>query len=162
MRKAKATPSFEHYLHTLSRDDEALLTVLKGHLVVEALLVELIQLRETGDMMWRWSFPTKTSKCVEFGFITQDQAEALNDLNNLRNDFAHVLGQDISFDRVFSLAQKAAHAEFDFSDDTLHQDRATAEEWYGIDGCLLEVLNSFYFDLASILHDRGGPDRTGG
>lgn len=162
MRKAKATPSFDHYLHALSKDDEALLTVLKGHLVVEALLVELIRLRVNGDMMWRWNFPTKTSKCVEFGFITQDQAEALNDLNDLRNDFAHVLGQDINFDRVFSLAQKAAYAGFDFSDDTLHQDRATAEEWYGIDGGLLEILNSFYFDLALILHDNGGPNRMGG
>ena len=138
------------------------MTVLKGHLVIEALLVELIQLRVANDAMWRWNFPTKTSKCVDFGFLTQDQADALNDLNDLRNDFAHILGQDVTFDRVFTLARKAAHAGFDFSDDTIHQDRNKAEEWYGIDGGLLDILNSFYFDLALILHDNNGPDRTGG
>jgi len=161
VRKAKATPSFDHYLHALSESDEALVTVLKGHLVIEALLVELIQLRVSTDSMWRWTFPAKTSKCVEFGFITQSQADALDDLNNLRNDFAHILGQDITFDRVFTMAQKAANARFDFSDDTIHQDRVKAEEWYGIDGGLLDILNSFYFDLAHILHDNNGPDRTG-
>jgi hypothetical protein len=52
MRKAKDTPSFDHYLHALSKNDEALVTVLKGHLVIEALLVEMIQLRVANDAMW--------------------------------------------------------------------------------------------------------------
>lgn len=59
MRKAKDVPSFDHYLHALSASDEALLTVLKGHLVIEALLVELIQLRVTNDSVWKWNFPKK-------------------------------------------------------------------------------------------------------
>jgi hypothetical protein len=83
-------------------------------------------------------------------------------LNDCRNDFAHILGQDITFDRVFTLAQKAAHAGFDFSDDTIHQDQNKAEEWYGIDGGLQEILNSFYFDLAISLHNNGGQNRMGG
>ena len=161
MRKAKETPSFEHYLHALSNNDEALVFVLKGHLVIEALLVELIHLRSPGDIVWRWNFPKKTSKCVDFGFITKDKADALNNLNDLRNDFAHILGQDITFDRIFMLVQKAVHAGFDFSDDTI-QDRNKAEQWYGINGGLIEILNSFYFDLAFTLYDNGGPNRMGG
>lgn len=162
MRKASAEPSFEYYLYELSKKDYALVTVLKGHLVVEALLVELIQLRVSNDTPWKWSFPTKTSKCLSFGFIDQFQADALNDLNDLRNDFAHVLGQALTFDRIFSLVRKAATAGFDFSDDTIHLDKKLSEEWYGVDGCLIEVLNSFYFDLAMVLLDQGGPDHTGG
>lgn len=40
--------------------------------------------------------------------------------------------------------------------------RTEPKEWYGVDGCIVEALNSLYFDLAMILLERGGPDRTGG
>lgn len=159
MRKAKGTPSFDYYLQMRGDNDETLVTLLKGHLVIEALLVELIQLRGDGDTPWRWNFPKKTEKCVEFGFIRQNQADVLNDLNNLRNDFAHILGHTITIDLVFDLTNKAASAGFEFSDDTLWQDRQKAEEDYGIHGCIVEVLNSLYVDLAMTLRDNNGPDR---
>lgn len=106
--------------------------------------------------------PEKTAKCVEHGMITIAQADALNELNSIRNDFAHVLGQRLGFERVFGLVQKAASAGFEFSDDTIHQDKITSKEWYGTDGCIVEVLNSFYFGLAIVLSASGGPDRTAG
>lgn len=162
MRKAVTSPTFEHYLSVTEIDDQRLVTVLKGHLVVEALLVELLELHVRVDAPWKWNFPTKTAKCVDLGIINTSQAEALNELNNIRNDFAHVLGQRLGFERVFGLVQKAASAGFEFSDDTIHQDETTSKEWYDTDGCIVEVLNSFYFDLAMILVENGGPDRTGG
>jgi hypothetical protein len=162
MRKAAAPPSFEHYLSVIDTDDQRLVTVLKGHLVVEALLVELLETQVPTDMPWKWNFPTKTAKCVDFGLITASQADALNELNNIRNDFAHVLGQRLGFERVFRMVQKAASAGFDFSDDTIHQDEVKSKNWYDTDGCIVEVLNSFYFDLALLLLKLGGPDRTGG
>jgi len=162
MRKAATSPSFEQYLRAINTDDQRLVTVLKGHLVVEALLVELLELHVPVDAPWKWNFPTKTEKCVEFGLITTSQAEALNELNNIRNDFAHVLGQQLGFDRAFGMAQKAASAGFDFSDDTIYQDEVKSKEWYDTDGCIVEVLNSYYFDLAMLLLEHGGPDRTGG
>ncbi|MDC7697242.1 hypothetical protein [Vogesella indigofera] len=162
MRKAIASPSFEHYLKAIDNDDQCLVTVLKGHLVVEALLVELLELHVPADTPWKWNFPTKTTKCVEFGLITTSQAEALNELNNIRNDFAHVLGQRLGFGRVFGLVQKAAAAGFEFTDDTIHQDEVKSKIWYDTDGCIVEVLNSFYSDLAMLLLEHGGPDRIGG
>lgn len=161
MRKAVITPSFEHYLRVTEIDDQRLVTVLKGHLVIEALLVELLELHVDVDAPWKWNFPTKTAKCVDFGLITTSQAEALNELNNIRNDFAHVLGQRLGFERIFSLIQKAASAGFDFSDESIYQNETTAKEWYDTDGCIVEVLNSFYVDLAMILVENGGPDRIG-
>ncbi len=160
MRKAVASPSFEHYLRAIDTDDERLVTILKGHLVVEALLVELLELDVPVDAPWKWNFPTKTAKCVELGLITASKAEALNELNNIRNDFAHVLGQSLGFERVFDLVQKAASAGFEFSDDAIHQDQVKSKQWYGTDGCIIEVLNSFYSDLAMLLLERGGPNRT--
>jgi hypothetical protein len=162
MRKAAASPSFEHYLTVIDTDDQRLVTVLKGHLVIEALLVELLELHVPVDAPWKWNFPTKTAKCIEFGLITTRQAEALNELNDIRNDFAHVLGQRLGFERAFGMVRKAASAGFDFSDDTIHQDEVKSKEWYDTDGCIVEALNSFYFDLAMLLLEKGGPDRTGG
>ena len=141
MRKAKTNPSFEHYLEDSGVNDQILIYILKGHLVVEALLVELLQVKIQGDMPWKWNFPTKISKCVSFGFINQDQADALNDLNDLRNDFAHILGQRIDFDRIFSLVKKASKG-FEFSDTTIHENKSLTEEWYGIESGLVEVLSS--------------------
>lgn len=161
MRKAKSEASFEHYLKNSGIDEQALIYVLKGHLVVEALLVELLQVKILGDTPWKWNFPTKTSKCVSFGLINQEQADALNDLNDLRNDFAHILGQSIDFDRIFSLIKKASKG-FEFSDTTIHENKSLAEEWYGVEGGLVEVLNSFYFELAHVLFENGGTDRLGG
>ena len=162
MRKAKTDPSFEYYLRASCIDEQALVLVLKGHLVIEAILVELIQIKVSNDTPWKWNFPAKTSQCVHCGFINQAQADALNDLNDLRNDCAHILGQQFTFDRIFTLIKKAADAGFDFSDETIHRDPTLSEEWYGIEAGLSEVLNSFYFDLADILHASGGPDRRGG
>lgn len=122
MRKAIASPSWEHYLSLICAEDQRLVTVLKGHLVIEALLVELLELYVPVGKPWTWSFPKKTSKCVEFGLITIGQSEALNELNGIRNDYAHVLGQRIEFERAFVLVRKAACAGFDFSDETIYQD----------------------------------------
>jgi len=161
MRKAKSDPSFEHYLKDSGVNDQVLIYILKGHLVIEALLLELLQVKIQGDTPWKWNFPTKTSECVSFGLISRDQADALNDLNDLRNDFAHILGQSLDFDRVFSLVKKASKG-FEFSDMTIHTDKSLAEEWYGIESSIVEVLDSFYFELAHILFENGGANRLGG
>lgn len=161
MRKAKSDPSFEHYLEDSGVDNQVLVYILKGHLVIEALLVELLQVKIQGDTPWKWNFPTKTSKCVSFDLISQDQADALNDLNDLRNDFAHILGQSLDFDRVFSLVKKTSKG-FEFSDMAIHNNKSLAKEWYGIESSILEVLDSFYFELAHILFENGGANRLGG
>lgn len=59
MRKAATFPSFQHYLVATDIDDQRLVTILKGHLVVEALLVELLELRVPADAPWAWNFPKK-------------------------------------------------------------------------------------------------------
>jgi hypothetical protein len=47
MRKAKVIPHFMHYLDKTGEDTIPL--VLLGHLVAEALLVEVVQLKRPGD-----------------------------------------------------------------------------------------------------------------
>ena len=161
MRKAKIDPSFMHFTDGV-KGGEFLPIVLTGHLVVEALLVDLIQLRRPGDRAWRMNFKGKVDACVGYGFISATKAPLYLRLDDIRNDFAHTLGHELVFDDAFQLVKDMAAVGFDFSDDTIHLDRAKSEEWYGIWGCLIEALNDFYFDLAWILHDNGGPDRLAG
>lgn len=161
MRKPVLAPSFEHYLDQINENDELLVIVLKGHLVLEALLVELIQLKLPSDQPWKWSFPQKVDRCVKEGYLSIDQGEALKDFNDMRNDFAHILGHQLTFDRVFTLAQKLGNSGFDFSDETIYGDRKLSEEWYGIDGGIIDILNTVFFDLAYILSENGGADHSG-
>ena len=161
MRKAKIDPSFNHYLESVA-GDQPLDLVLRGHLVIEALLVELIQTKQPGDQPWKWNFPQKADFCVAQNLLDSPRAEVCKRLNDIRNDFAHVLGHRVTFDELFTLVCQAAQAGLDFSDDTIHQNRALSEEWYGIDGVITEIFNSMYFDLAEALVNAGGPDRRGG
>lgn len=161
VRKAKLPPSFLLYISQTEQED-ILVLVLKGHLVIEALLVELIQLTENSDQPWRWNFPNKVNKCIELNYLTAEMGAALLNLNDLRNDLAHILGNSITFDRVFELAQKVGNAGFDFSDETIYRDKQQSEKYYGIFGVLMDILNSIYFDLSFILYENGGGNRLGG
>lgn len=161
MRKARVDPSVSRYLEALAKD-QPLDLVLRGHLVIEALLVEIIQLFEASDRPWRWNFPQKVDTCVTRGLVDLRVGALCKRVNDIRNDFAHVLGHTATFDDVFDLACEAARAGCDFSDETVFEDRALSEEWYGIDGVLTEILNSLYFVLAETLYKHGGAERLGG
>lgn len=162
MRKPVLAPSFTQYLDKLSENDEILVTVLKGHLVFEALLVEIIQLKLFNDHPWKWSFPNKVKWCVEKGYLSDQKGNALKYFNDIRNDFAHILGHQLTFDRVFTLAEKLGDAGFYFSDETIYSDRQLSEEWYGIDSAMIDILNTIFFDLAWLLAENGGKDYSDG
>lgn len=161
MRKPVLAPSFNHYLGQLSQNDELLVTVLKGHLVIEALLVELIQLKISNDQPWRWNFLQKIDWCVKEGYISAQKGVALKAFNDIRNDFAHVLGHQLAFDQVFTVAQQLGEAGFDFSDKTIYTDRELSKHEYGIDGAIIDILNTIFFDLAFTLMENGGHDHSG-
>lgn len=156
MRKPVSLPSFEYYLSKLSDNDETLVTVLKGHLVVEALLVEIIQLEfsKNNDFLsekpWRWSFPQKVNWCIKNGYLTANKGDALKDFNNVRNDFTHILGYQLTFDRVLNLADKFGNDEF--------SDIKLSKEWYEINDVIIEILNIIFCDLALVLSEKGGAD----
>lgn len=162
MRKPVLAPSLEHFLFQLSKNDEVLVTVLKGHLVIEALLVEVVQLRLFNDQPWKWSFPKKVDWCIESGYLSDEEGDAIKGLNDIRNDFAHILGHRLTFDTVFSLAEKLNNAGFIFSDETIYSDQSLSEEWYGIDGAIIEILNTIFFHLAGLLAENGSNDYSDG
>lgn len=161
IRKAKVEPSFFHYLEGL-KEGQPLELILVGHLVIDALLVELIQLKVVSDQPWKWNFPTKVQSCVDGGHLSAASQPFYIRLNDIRNDFAHMLGHKLTFDDLFAFVSDMAKAGYDFSDDTIHSDRKLSEEWYGFEGVLSEILNDLYSELAESLLNHGGPDRMAG
>jgi len=158
IRKANVHPSFTQYLDRL-RDEQPLELVLVGHLVLEALLVELIQLKDHHDKCWKLPFSEKLQRCSKMGTLLPARVPFYQRLNDIRNDFAHVLGHRLEFDDVFALVGDMAIAGYDFSDQTVYSDRKLSEEWYGVQGVLVEVLNNLYFELAESLLINGGASR---
>lgn len=160
MRKAAVSPSFSLYLEHLAQD-QPLDLVLRSHLVIEALLVELIQLRKSGDTSWKWNFRDKTKFCVDEGFLPATREAMYLKLNDIRNDFGHILGHRMTFNDAFTYVEEMFSLGYEFSDDTIHQDRKLSEEWYGIEGILMEIVGNLYQELSGVLLQNGGPDRTG-
>ncbi len=159
-RKPVNPPSIDFFLRDHPQQDVVIL-VLMGHLSIEYLLVEALKLKCAYiDEPWNWNFPSKVNKCVEIGFLSEKQGEALKAFNSLRNDFAHVLGHKLSFDDVFQLVEKVAKAGFDFTDDTIWQDRESSEESYGLEGVVNEIVKNIYLDLGYALSEEGGDDFT--
>ncbi|QDU32885.1 hypothetical protein KS4_09240 [Poriferisphaera corsica] len=155
MRKAKIKPQFDMWLNQNPQRD-LIVTILVGHLTIEAMLVELLQIKNHGETPWKWPFPKKVERCRDYDFVTDDFMNALIQFNNLRNDYSHILGHEITFNDAFTLIQYFASAKIDFSDDTIHLDKSKSEEWYGTEGVIIEILNNTFFELNTAITTNGG------
>ncbi|MEZ6072972.1 MAG: hypothetical protein R3C10_22580 [Pirellulales bacterium] len=99
-RRAKLAPRFVAYLDDLGRN-QPLELVRTGHLVIEALLVELIQLSTPGNVPWSWNFPAKVDHCIAAGLLPSWRKSFYLAINHMRNDFIYVLGHELTYDDVF-------------------------------------------------------------
>ena len=157
MRKPARPPTFEDYLQGHSGMD-LVAQIIRGHLAIEALLIEIIRLRQPGDDVYKTRFPEKTAACVEHGFIGDSEKEALDSINDLRNDCAHILGHSLGYPQIFRILGIMGNSAIDFSDDRVWSDQKVLEQDYGIEGGVWEILHNAYHYLAYILSDNGGPD----
>lgn len=161
---SKVEPSFIHYLQSLG-PDQPIETVLVGHLVIESLLVEILQLaipKGNQVRLDKINFPQKLEFMASYSLLRQDRLYAYDTLNQLRNRFAHRLGHSIDHDFMYGYARKLASLGYDFSDTTLHSDRTQSKAAYSATDVLIEILNELYFELTEILVTLGGPDRRSG
>ncbi len=155
--KNREKPNANHLFNLPSEDHSA--TILRGHLIVEAILVQLIDIKmahpEAFDS-FKLSFPQKVSLAIALGLIDNQIGDYLNEINSLRNKFAHRLGFTLSFDDSFDLAKRAGQAGIDFSDEGIYSDKKWSAEYYGIDGILEEVFRNTAVDLDGVLESFGG------
>lgn len=160
MRKAKIEPSiFIH--HNIFKgysdgDSDGILIhlLLKGHLVVEAILVKNLQHAGHGEKVWEWSFPKKAKLCLENGYLCKTTHDICIDINNIRNDFCHSLGHKITFKEAYSMLDKWVKSGLDYGDD-LYLDYDDLEENLGIEGIFYETFTYLISDLGSLANDKG-------
>jgi hypothetical protein len=140
-------------------DRPELAAFITGHLILESVLVQLIELKLTdADQinLFDLSFPSKVKMAKSRGLIGEKMGEFLLEMNSVRNRLAHRLDESIDFDRMYSLAKVAYLGGVDFSVDTIHSDRSKSLEWYGVEGIIQEIFQNAAQDLSFIMEEHGG------
>lgn len=143
----------------LGADSEVVALVLKIHLALEALVIEMIHLRKTDPILYKWNFPTKTEYLVTEGLILPTDKEAFDLFNDVRNDFAHIFGHPYTLTDALALAMALEAKGIDFSDSAGHYSAAVADEFYGgLEGILTETGWCLLFHAGHLLMEAGGRD----
>lgn len=161
MRRASRMVELEDILSSNFFNDhnDLINPILKGHLALEAILVDLIKNFEASDKIWGWSFPAKTKFLLDKNMLSSSQKEAYDEFNNLRNDFAHIFGHEMTLKIILDLAKSLEAKGIDFSDSAGQYSEEQASEYYdGIEGVLAEVIWCVLFDAAHTLSQNGGRD----
>lgn len=149
----KEDPNLEHLMSLFS--NKVLAAIITGHLIIESLLIQFIELKE-GALELERNFPSKVGKCVSLGFFGDDLKEYLLMINNVRNNFAHNLGYKFSFSDFFKLVKKAGEVGIDFSDETIFENKDVSQQWYGLEGIIQELFQNTAMDLSFLMEEHGG------
>lgn len=155
--KDRQKPTIEHIVTLF--DQTELGAYVAGHLLIESVLVQLIELVMTGEDKFNpfdMSWPNKVALMRGRHLIGEKWPPFLLELNRARNHVAHHLGERVTFDTMFALAQLAAAAGVEFSDDSVHADRAVSLTHYGIEGLIQEVFQNTAQDLSLLMEKHGG------
>lgn len=143
----------------LGDDPEVIALVLKIHLALEAILIELLRLSDPSDKVYRLTFPAKTNALETEGLISSSDRAAFDCVNDFRNDFAHIFGHSVSLAETLALAHNIERRGVDFSDSAGHYSEKEATEYYGgILGILAEIGWCVLFHAAHLLMEAGGRD----
>lgn len=159
--KPNNSPSMHDFLSDLM-DNKILGLVIYGHLMIEALIVELIETIKEDNEPWKMGFNEKVNFCIKKSLIPNCHRDIYNRLNAIRNNFAHSLGYKINYEDLVCLARKMADVGFDFSDLTVFIDTKKSFEWYDYSGIINEIFSELYCDLAMRLYDKGNDGYIGG
>lgn len=147
-------PHIEH-INSLF-ENEVLGAFISGHLVLEAILVQLLETKpkvNDNQKYFEWSFSRKVDASENRGLIDAGMATFLRGVNNIRNRLAHQLDIPLTFDEAFKLAELAASGGVELSDGTIYSDKERSLEWYGIQGIIQEVFQNASQDLLFLLDD---------
>ncbi|KJZ08926.1 hypothetical protein TW85_23115 [Marinomonas sp. S3726] len=160
MRKAMIEPSiFIHHnifkgLGDDGADGSLIHLLLKGHLVVEAILVKNLQHAGYSEKVWAWSFPKKAKLCLEKGYVCNVTYQVCIDINNIRNDFCHSLGHKITFSEAYEMLEHWMELGLDYGDD-LQLDYEYLEENLDTEGIFYETFTYLISDLGALANEKG-------
>ena len=141
----------------LGDDPDVIALVMKIHLALEAILIEMISRKRSDDKIYRLVFPTKTELLEELGLIQAADRAAFDRFNDFRNDFAHIFGHRVSLEDALALARDLEDRGVDFSDSVGHYSPEDATRNYGgMLGVLEEVGWCILFHAGYLLVEAGG------
>lgn len=136
--------------------------ILKTHLALEALLIEMIRMSRSDDKLYKLSFADKTNWLVANHVIDTTDKVAFDRFNDFRNDIAHIFGHTTSLGDVLKLACDLEADGIEFSDSAGHYSEVEAEEFYGgTEGILAEIGWCILAHAGFLLHQAGGRDIFG-
>lgn len=159
MRKPSRDVSLDDIIagQILGEDGNVVALVMKIHLALEALMIEMIQCRDASNAVYRLSFPAKAQRLADEGLVTEGDKQAFLTFNDFRNDFAHIFGHEIGLSDTLALARKLEDSGVDFSDSVGRYTEAQAESYYGgLYGVLEEIGWCVLFHAAFLLSEAGG------
>lgn len=157
MRMHASPPSIFYLLEETGMDD-LISFILKGHLVLDSLLVEILKVKQLPVNI---SFSKNVEKLKKTNILNDQEAKALQLINYERNNLAHILGHELNFQHAFNLAQKMHSFGVDFSDGLIHSNYKHAQEYYGIRDVFFDVFHDLFLNLADKLVEHGGIDYRG-
>lgn len=94
MTRTDQAPEQPNLEHIVGEENPAFSIFLRGHLVIEALLTQQIQLKQpmSDHHLSDMSFAAKKDRCFWTGAISIELRIFLTEVNRLRNRFGHRLG----------------------------------------------------------------------
>lgn len=143
----------------LNGQDDAIDVILKIHLALEALLIEMIELQEPKLRPWEWSFPKKLKFLVSKGVLRDNDERAFGLVNDARNDIAHIFGHRLNVSSALYLIANLESEGIDFSDSPANYDEDTATEYYdGLRGIQADMGWNVLHHASWLLAESGGTD----
>jgi hypothetical protein len=133
------TPHFENYF---TERASLLGEVLFYHLTLEALLTEIIKRDSNAPIeskLKKMMFSKKADECLKLGKLSPELHGAVLGLNKVRNQYAHELGYEISFDAALALAKVCGEAGAEFTD--------------GVDGCNVDQAKALGYETLDLLNE---------
>lgn len=150
-------PHLEHITELFS--NETLGAFITGHLIIESLLVQLIEIKNSNSNPFEWNFPRKVDKCKDLNLINIQFSDFLKEMNRVRNKFAHRLGFMPTFADIFALLQMASQAGVEFSDSRVHEDIQVAMNEYDLPDLIQELFQNTAQEIAFYLLEQGAEIR---
>jgi hypothetical protein len=155
--KGRTQPNLDHIASLF--DNQELGAFIVGHLLLESVIVQLIELKLTeGDniKLFDLNFASKLNMAKSRGLIDDKMFSFLLEVNKFRNRLAHRLGEPIEFEGMFDLVKMASDSGVEFSDTTIYTNLEEARDSYGVQGLIQELFQNAAQDLSFLMDQHGG------
>jgi len=161
MRKPSRAVELEDIISSkiIGDEREIIGTVVNIHLALEAILIEALELLQSGKKALQSSFPAKTEWLAAQNVIGVDDKKAFDRFNDFRNDLAHIFAHRLTLADLLALARELEALGIEFSDSLGHYSEEEASNYFdGTIGVLAEIGWCVLFHAAWLLLSAGGRD----